>query len=311
MKTQELQNQLAQTIYESLSQGKLPWTTPHFSTAILARNVVTGHVYKGTNTLSAWAYSMMYHEDEKPYFIGFQQLQNFHWKLKKGSKGLPLFVHHTSVKESTNSKGETEKEVIPFFKIVYVFHVADIDDSEGTVKVADVVAKWKAKQEERTDAQVIEEYEEMIRYHKPNISYGSQPCYVPLIDKIKMPKIGEFFSDLQYYEVLFHEMAHWTKHPQRVPRKEIFEDKGKKEAYAIEELIAELSAVFVMARTGRLIDSNLENHKAYIQSWASFVKDTPTLFFRCVGYANKIAEFLTTTESAKEQDVEVLEEIEA
>jgi len=48
-----------------------------------------------------------------------------------------------------------------------------------------------------------------------------------------------------FYSTLFHEMAHWTGHPSRLNRE--LSNRFGDDAYAMEELIAELASAFLCA----------------------------------------------------------------
>ena len=74
---------------------------------------------------------------------------------------------------------------------------------------------------------------------------GARACYVPSLDQIRMPPFEAFRDFVAYYATLAHEATHFTGHPSRCARdlRGGFGD----EAYAAEELVAELGAAFVCA----------------------------------------------------------------
>ena len=66
--------------------------------------------------------------------------------------------------------------------------------------------------------------------------------YSPSGDYIGMPALSQFTSTDTYYSTLFHEPTHWTGTHSRCNR-EMGKRFGDKQ-YAIEELVAELGAIF-------------------------------------------------------------------
>lgn len=97
--------------------------------------------------------------------------------------------------------------------------------------------------------------------------------YSPLEEHIVMPLRESFASSQDYIATLTHELAHSTM-------KELGRDndsfvKGNIE-YAREELVAELSSMFLQAELGIKVEGkHFENHTAYLESWASLMKKDP------------------------------------
>lgn len=49
---------------------------------------------------------------------------------------------------------------------------------------------------------------------------GSQACYIPDLDKVRLPQKKKFNSVYDYYASAMHEGAHSTVHVKRMNRKE-------------------------------------------------------------------------------------------
>jgi antirestriction protein ArdC len=74
---------------------------------------------------------------------------------------------------------------------------------------------------------------------------GNQAFYAPATDHLQMLPFGAFDENVSYYSTLAHEHTHWTAPTSRCDRQ-----LGKRfgdNAYAAEELIAELGAAFTCA----------------------------------------------------------------
>ena len=95
----------------------------------------------------------------------------------------------------------------------------------------------------RPDHERIESAETFFASLGANLRHGgNRAFYLPSDDRIQMPPFEAFVDPIAYYATLAHEATHWTGHASRLDR----ELKGRfgQEAYAAEELIAELGAAF-------------------------------------------------------------------
>src|SRR5437870_9939300 len=73
---------------------------------------------------------------------------------------------------------------------------------------------------------------------------GNRAFYRPSTDSIQMPPFEAFRDAQSYYATLAHETTHWTAHDSRLAR-DLGGSRFGSEAYAIEELVAELGAAFL------------------------------------------------------------------
>jgi antirestriction protein ArdC len=94
---------------------------------------------------------------------------------------------------------------------------------------------------------------------------GNRAFYRPDVPAaVWMPGFDQFPEAVDYYSVLAHETTHWTSHESRCDRQ-----LGKRfgdEAYAMEELIAELGSAYTMAGLELELTPRTD-HAAYIASW--------------------------------------------
>ena len=119
--------------------------------------------------------------------------------------------------------------------------------------------------------------------------------YSPADDTIVMPRRGQFRTLSGYVRVLSHEMGHSTA---RELGRDVSAYATDPRARAEEELVAELSSAFVSADLGMdaggaddpAVARALENHSAYIQSWAQLVRDDPDALARAASQASRAAD---------------------
>ena len=116
----------------------------------------------------------------------------------------------------------------------------------------------------------------------------SRYFYSPSGDYISMLRPEGFKENKSFYQVLFHEVGHWTGHKSRLDR--IQNVKLHKQDYAFEELIAELFAVFQCATLG-LEKLTRPDHARYLKSWIKNLKDNYSYLWKASSQAFKIVNY--------------------
>ena len=104
-----------------------------------------------------------------------------------------------------------------------------------------------------------------------------------------MPAFEAFRDPLAYYGTLAHETTHWTGHPSRLARD--LAGRFGSDAYAMEELVAELGSTFLCADLGLASELRAEN-AAYVQSWLRVMKADSRDVFVAAGQAQRAADFM-------------------
>lgn len=257
-------------IIKQLEEGKIAWENP------LARqqNLVSGHVYKGINTLILGCAG-------SSYFATFKQIKEMGGTLKKGSESFPITFWNIISKKKDEAEGEEEEKKFFFLRYYNVFRAEDIEN---------LPEKYQKKLSEKDNADIISAEDIISRYQEPTYveTSGGKCFYRSTEDTINMPSKGKFKNSREYYSTLFHEMAHSTGHQTRLNRK-LGNPFGSPD-YAREELIAELSASFLMAETGE--ELYIKNHTAYIQSWLKALNDDVKLIFTASKQAEKSVNYI-------------------
>jgi len=116
---------------------------------------------------------------------------------------------------------------------------------------------------------------------------GNRAYYDPHEDTITVPHRHQF-TDGEYYETVFHELAHHSEHPTRLNC-----DRSKPEnSYAFLELRAELGGCYVAAELGLPTAENLTNHASYLQSWLQQMENDPKFVWRAAAQASQAADFI-------------------
>ena len=118
---------------------------------------------------------------------------------------------------------------------------------------------------------------------------AGNPCYRPTADDVVMPAFDAFHTAPDAYATLAHELTHWTGHPTRLAR--TYGKRFGDDAYAAEELVAELGAAFVCALVG--IDSVARtDHAGYLAHWCRMLRAQPAVLWTVAAKAQAAADWL-------------------
>ena len=123
---------------------------------------------------------------------------------------------------------------------------------------------------------------------------GNRAFYAtsPSSDFIGMPKLEQFKTTDGYYSTLLHELTHWTGAMKRCNRD--LENKFGSQAYAFEELVAELGSMFLCNKFNILgrDEEQMSNHITYLNNWIKILKDDKKAIFQASTLAQKAFDFL-------------------
>ena len=103
--------------------------------------------------------------------------------------------------------------------------------------------------------------------------------------------IASQFSDPHAFaSVKAHELTHWTLHPTRLNRVQESARFGN-EAYAREELVAELGAAFLCAALGVTAEPRAD-HADYIGNWLQVLSNDNRAIFIAAAQAQRAVDYL-------------------
>ena len=122
------------------------------------------------------------------------------------------------------------------------------------------------------------------------VSFGaSQAFYHLLEDRVFLPDFAAFHDAHGFYATWLHGCAHATGAKHRLDRD--FTGKWTKDALAMEEMTAELTASFLLADLG-IAHHPREDHAAYVASWLRVFKEEPRAIFTAAGKAQAAADWM-------------------
>ena len=111
--------------------------------------------------------------------------------------------------------------------------------------------------------------------------------YAPGQDFIQVPPQEAYFEPINWYRTKLHELGHWTGHSARLNRD--FSGGRGGDAYAREELVAELCSAFLCAELGI---APTVRHADYLGAWLGILKGDNRAIFQAASLASKAANFV-------------------
>jgi len=309
MNTNEIYERITSTIIEMLEEHKNNdfsecWYS--LTGEVFARNIVTNHVYSGINQLM-----LAYHKRQKRYpvnrWITFKQIQNYKARIIKGSKAAmvvytsALYIDEESGANITRKVEELirKRQPIDHLNIKKVGYLKDYKVFNVSC-VEGLPAEFYEQKELDflTEIERDQRAEQLIKDTGANICFEAQnnAFYMPSEDKIYLPLPKQFVSKEAFYNVVYHELGHWTGAESRLnrPVKNKF---GSKE-YAFEELIAEINSAFILAVLG--YESRITDNVTYIDNWLQVMKDDKKFVVSAASQAQAAADYILKTANIKE-----------
>ena len=272
-----------------LENGVKPWNKPWSSTGY--QNLISGHLYTGINPLLC-ATDCLLKKYKEPYFLGFSQAKEKGWTIKKGSESTWIRWGGSYSVENENDQGEKVKEFRSAAKWLNVFNIACFDDSQADIKIDQLLNKALPIKHDHTPDQVMESF---IKSQGAKINHGGDRAfYHQSSDQINLPELSSFSRLSAYYATAIHELGHWTGHKSRLDRD--LSGRFGSQSYAFEELIAELTAAFVLNEFN--YQAELEHHASYLDNWLQALKNDKKYFFKAASLASKASEFLLPNEES-------------
>jgi antirestriction protein ArdC len=282
--TLSLHDTVTARIITQLEQGRVPWVQPWASSGGtplgLPQNASTGRTYSGVNILLLWAAAI---EQGRPSqrWLTYRQALAMGGAVRKGEKGTMVVYADTFIpkaeQEKASASGEEARRV-GFLKKFIAFHVDQCDGLPADPEAASLPGK----------TQVIPHVEAVIAATGADIRIGGgMAFYVPSQDFIQVPPQEAYFEPINWYRTKLHELTHWTGHVSRLNRD--FSGKRGGDAYAREELVAELGSAFLCAELGVV---PTVRHADYLGAWLEVLKADNRAIFQAASLASKAAEFV-------------------
>jgi antirestriction protein ArdC len=253
-----------------------------------------GRPYRGMNFVLLSMLAPVYPSQLFGTYRGWQEKGA---QVRKGERG-NLVILWKQLEKKDPDTGETESYW--YVRGFTVFAAEQVDGFDLEKHFADQVAKMPNVAERlETAEQVMAAY---CQAETLQVRHGGNQAFYS-IDKdfVQMPLREQFHSTEGYYATLAHELAHSTGHEKRLKRE--FGKRFGSDAYAFEELVAELSASMTCAVL-QIEQTPREDHADYIESWLRVMKEDKKAVFTAASKAQHASDMILKTFAVEETDLE-------
>jgi antirestriction protein ArdC len=283
-------------IYESVTRSLIAaieskpgeWIIPWRQTSgglKLPLNAASKRSYHGINTVVLWVIAQQ-RGYASPLWATYKQWLELGAQVRKGEKSsLVVFYKSFKVEPDPNIEGDDgDRRTARSFT---VFNAAQVDDFADPTLLDDAPPKLFKR---------VEAAEHFVDACAPRIVYdGDRAFYRPSTDQIHLPpperftgsetmNAGEAFAATK-----LHELVHWSGAVHRLARE--FGKRFADEAYAFEELIAEIATSMLMAELA--ITAELRpDHAQYVAHWLAILKSDKRAIFTAAAKAQEAVEYL-------------------
>jgi antirestriction protein ArdC len=230
-----------------------------------------GNVIKGSKSSDVYFWQIGYYDNKAKKFVSPKQISSI------------------NVSEMLDSHLRYRKTFsVRFYK---VFNVAQCEGVEP-IKEKEEITSTISNNPNEVAENIVSNY--VSKQNGLKITHrGGGAYYAANSDIVNMPSIESFIDADSYYKVLFHELAHSTGHSSRLNRKTLMEfNKWGDVTYAKEELVAEISAMYMVGLLGLNPKDNDTNSQAYIKGWCKHIKDNSQECVYAMQQATKVIDYL-------------------
>jgi len=276
--------QITDRVIEMMETHGANWTQPWVAATVEhgAPRSAVGRPYSGVNRWMLQL-AMMDNGWGQPVFATFKQWKSMGAQVTKGSKGTHVVWFSKVTKE--DETGETVS--FPILKSFVVFNIDQVQGADGLRIEPDTIPDDNDWEEHVTAEAVLSGSGAVIR----NVA-SDRAFYAPSVDAITLPKPEQFADPAGYYGTALHELVHWTGHESRLNRE--FGKRFGDEAYAFEELVAEMGAAILCGVTG-VTNEPRDDHAKYLNNWLNVLKKDKRALITACSHAEKAARFALDT----------------
>ena len=279
-----LYQQITDKIIAELEQGRVPWVQPWANVSAplgLPKNAATGRNYSGINIVILWV-ACMERGFSTQRWLSFRQALKIGAHVKKGEKGTTVVYADRFVPYRERQRAEEtgdEPQAIPFLKSFTVFNADQCADLPDDIAPPPPVP---------AEHLILPQAEALIRATGADIRFGgNRAFYVPSADYIQMPPRTAFSEPAAFYQVVLHEIGHWSGAAHRLNR-DLSGGFGSA-SYAREELCAEMCGAFLCAALSIV---PAVRHADYLANWIDILHEDNRAIIRAASAASKAADYL-------------------
>ena len=279
---QAITGKIVAAIEAGAGEFVMPW---HSFGKPIARptNAFTGVGYRGVNVIALWAEAVLTGYGSGVW-ASYKQWRELGAQVRRGERGSVIVFYKPIERGADAGEGDARDGQRLVARAYQIFNAAQVDG-------------WTpATPQPASPADVLAFVEDFVSATGAEVRHGGEVArYLIQKDLIEIPDRNRFYGTPtsspteSYYAVLLHELVHWTGAKQRLDR--TYGKRFGDEAYAVEELVAELGAAFLCADL-EITNEPRPDHAAYVAHWLRVLERDPRALFTAARAAVVSAEHL-------------------
>lgn len=278
---QTITDRIIVAIETSPGRWQRPWSVR--SGGRRPANIASGHSYRGINTLALWAEAQLSGYNSHVWG-SYRQWAALGCQVRKGEKASSVvFFKEIPFTAAESDEAQTQHARL-FARATPVFNADQVDGLPAAPIPAGTTINLPSVDHfvQRLGADIVHG--------------GDQACYMTRLDVIRMREREAFIGTAtstateSYYGTLAHELTHWTAPNHRCGRD--LHKRFSRDAYAMEELVAELGAAFLCADLG-IANEDRADHAQYLAHWLRVLKSDKRAIFTAASKAAQAVAFMT------------------
>lgn len=266
-----------------------------------------GTVYSNWNTIFLSILCEM-KQYSLPIFMTFNQAREKGVSILKGKRSHPIvyfkyLVYHKEtnapikfeVWKGLSKELKKQYKIIPLMRYYNVFNIDQTNFKEVLPEEYEKLINDNETLLPETNGFTCTELDDLLFMGnwdcQIHVRESNEAYYSLSRDYIVVPEKKQFPIQEEFYSTLLHEMAHSTGHPNRLDR-EMQPHFLDKNAYATEELIAELTSAIV-GNILRISVMPSDNNVAYLKGWLHNLKEEPAYIHKLFSKVNNAVFYMT------------------
>lgn len=301
MQANELFTKITDQIIADIEAGAGTWKMPWHRLADVGTPLSTdGRPYKGLNAyvlgstcaLNAW---------KSATFGTYRGWQRHGAQVRRGELGTAVILWKPITPGTKNADAEGGDEQHAGRRLIArAFTVFAAEQVDGAEKL---LASRSARPERDTVERIVEADRYFAAIGATVIEGGNRAYYSPADDSIHLPELHQFDSAPAAYSTKSHEFSHWSGHPDRLARD--LSGRFGSDAYAAEELVAELAAAMWSAQMG-ISTATRADHASYLASWLKILRADPRALVTVASKAQAAIDYLNVLAGYTPQPVDMI-----
>lgn len=279
-----LYHEVTARIITELEEGRLPWAQPWDASrcpCTMPCNATTVRPYSGINVLILWSVACEQGFASQRW-LTFRQAEAVGGHVRRGEKGTVVCYADRFTPKDERENAQTEDRDARSRAFLKRFVVFNVDQCEG---LPEALTPMPAPVD---PILAVAQADRIISRSRADFRIGGNEAFYALQgDYVQLPLQAAFLEPINWYRTALHELGHWTGHASRLGRDQ--SGAFASDAYAREELVAEMASAFTCASLG--IQPTVR-HADYIGAWLDVLRGDDKAIFRAASAASKAAEFL-------------------